>query len=133
MPAQLYRVGSFRAHGLTVWDNQWFGGNWTLNYSVLFPALAGLAGVAVVTVSAAVVAALAFDRIARSELGTGGRPAAVVFAVSTAVQSAIGQLPFLTGEAFGLGACWAALRERWQPAAEPPGPLSPRDCRHSAR
>jgi hypothetical protein len=110
-------VASFRAHGLTGWDNQWFGGTWTLSYSLLFPALAGLAGVAVVTVSAAVVAALAFDRVARSELGAVGRPAAVVFAVSTAVQTAIGQLPFLAGEAFGLCAGWAALRGRWGTAA----------------
>jgi hypothetical protein len=106
-------VASFRAHGLTLWDNQWFGGNWTVSYSVLFPALGGLAGVAVVTVGAAAIAAPAFDRIAVSELGAGGRPAAVVFALGTAVQSAIGQLPFLAGEAFGVCAGWAALRRRW--------------------
>ncbi len=117
VPAQLYRVSSFRAHGLTIWDSQWFGGHWTLNYSVLFPALAGLAGVALVTVVAAAVAALAFDRLAVAHLGVGGRPAALVFAVSTVVQSAIGQLPFLAGEALGLCACWAASRHRWGPAA----------------
>ena len=36
-PAQLYRVASFRAHGFAIWDSQWFGGHWTLSYSVLYP------------------------------------------------------------------------------------------------
>jgi hypothetical protein len=117
LPAQLYRVASFRAHGLTIWDSQWFGGHWTLSYSVLFPPLAGLAGVAAVTIVAAALAALAFDRLAAAYLGVGAAPAALVFAVSTAVQSAIGQLPFLAGEALALCACWAASRNRWVAAA----------------
>jgi hypothetical protein len=116
LPAQLYRVASFRAHGFAVWDSQWFGGHWTLGYSVLFPAVASVAGVAAVTLGAAALAALAFDRLATAHLGAGGRPAAAVFAVSTAVQSAIGQLPFLTGEALALAAVWAATRNRWTAA-----------------
>ena len=117
LPAQLYRIASFRANGLTLWDTQWFGGHFTLSYSVLFPAIAGLVGVPAVTVTAAAVAALAFDRLAVTHLGSGGRPAAIVFAVGTAAQSAIGQLPFLAGEALGLCACWAASRNRWAAAA----------------
>jgi hypothetical protein len=117
LPAQLYRVANFRAHGLALWDGQWFGGQWTLSYSVLFPPVAATAGLGVVTVGSAAGAALAFDRLALAELGPGGRPAAVVFAVGTAVQSAIGQLPFLAGEALGLGAVWAASRNRWTAAA----------------
>jgi hypothetical protein len=116
LPAQLYRVANFRAHGLAMWDGGWFGGNWTLGYSVLFPAIADVFGLAAVTVAAAAVAALAFDRIAVDLLGTDGCPAAIVFAAGTAVQSAIGQLPFLAGEALGLCACWAASRNRWTAA-----------------
>jgi len=117
LPAQLYRIANFRANGLTIWDSQWFGGHWTLNYSVLFPAIAGEIGVPAVTVLAAAMAALAFDRLAVAHLGSGGRAAAIVFAVGTAAQSAIGQLPFLAGEALGLCACWAASRNRWAAAA----------------
>jgi hypothetical protein len=117
LPAQLYRIADFRAHGLTLSDSQWFAGNWTLSYSVLFPAVAGVVGVAAVTLTTAAVAALAFDRLAAAHLGAGGRPAAIVFAAGTAVQSAIGQLPFLAGEALGLCACWAASRNRWMAAA----------------
>ena len=116
LPAQLYRIDVFRSHGLSIWDGGWFGGNWTLGYSVLFPAIAGLVGLAVVTVAAAAVAALAFDRLAVAHLGSGARPAALVFALGTAVQSAIGQLPFLAGEALGLCACWAASRNKWAAA-----------------
>jgi hypothetical protein len=116
LPAQVYRVTSFRAHGLTIWDSQWFGGHWTFSYSVLFPALAGLVGVVAVTVGSAALAALAFERLASAHLGPGARPAALVFAVGTVVQSAIGQLPFLAGEALGLCACWAATRNRWTAA-----------------
>jgi hypothetical protein len=38
----------------------------------------------------------------------------MIFAVSTMVQVAIGQLPFLLGEALALAAIWAATRRRWR-------------------
>jgi hypothetical protein len=117
LPAQVYRVQNFRAHGLAPWDGEWFGGVWTLSYSVLFPPVAAAAGLGVVTVGAAAGAALAFDRLAEVHLGTGGRPAAIVFAVGTAVQSAIGQVPFLAGEALALAAVWALTRRRRATAA----------------
>jgi hypothetical protein len=116
-PAQLYRVAAFRAHGLALWDSQWFGGHWTLNYSLLYPPVAATIGVATVTVLAAAAAALAFERLASAHLGRGATPAALVFAVSTVVSSAIGQWPFLAGEALGLAACWTASRRRWTAAA----------------
>jgi hypothetical protein len=115
--AQIYRIDSFRAHGFALWDFQWYGGNWTLDYSVLFPPLASALGVTAVAVLSAAGAALAFDRLAVGHFGPAGRVASLVFAVGTVVPAAIGQLPFLTGEAFGLGACWAVARRRWGLAA----------------
>ncbi len=111
--AQIYRIDSFRAHGFALWDFQWYGGNWTVNYSVLFPALASGLGVVAVTVLSAAGAALAFDRLAVGHFGRPGRVASIVFAVGTVVPASIGQLPFLTGTAFGLGACWGLARRRW--------------------
>ncbi|HET6917169.1 MAG TPA: hypothetical protein VFH56_13840, partial [Acidimicrobiales bacterium] len=35
--AQLYRVTMFRTHGLMLWDAGWYGGNFPLGYSALFP------------------------------------------------------------------------------------------------
>lgn len=111
--AQLYRIDNFKAHGLGLWDLQWYGGNWTLDYSVIFPPLAAALGVATVTILSAAGAALAFDRLARRHFGSGALMASLLFAAGTAVQASIGQLPFLSGEAFGLGAVWAASRRQW--------------------
>jgi hypothetical protein len=111
--AQIYRVDAFRHSGFTLWDFQWYGGHWTLSYSVLYPPMAALVTVPVLTVASAALAALSFDHFVRERYGTGGRVASIVFALGTLVPSAIGQLPFLTGLAFGLAAFWAGSRGRW--------------------
>jgi hypothetical protein len=111
--AQVYRVNAFRQSGFTLWDFQWYGGHWTLNYSVLYPPLAALVTVPALTIASAALAALSFDRLVGERYGTGGRLASIVFALGTLVPSAIGQLPFLTGLAFALAAFWAASRGRW--------------------
>jgi len=116
LPAQLYRVSLFHRVGLTLWDSDWYGGHWTLNYSVLFPPVAGVLGVAITEMLSAAAAALAFDRLVTGHVGRGARVGSLLFAVGTLAQVAIGQLPFLLGEALALGACWAATRGRW-PAA----------------
>ncbi len=113
LPAQLYRVTMFRHLGLTLWDPQWFGGHWAPSYSVLYPAVAATIGVALTSVLCAASAALAFDRLAVARFGAGARAGSVLFALGTAQQLAIGQLAFLMGEAFALGACWAVARRRW--------------------
>ncbi|MDA8046176.1 MAG: hypothetical protein M0Z30_13215 [Actinomycetota bacterium] len=111
-PAQVYRVDSLRHQGFSLWDFRWYGGHWTLDYSVLYPTLASAVGILTVTVVSAAVAALAFDRLARARLGPGGPAAAYVFAAGTLVAASIGQLTFLTGEAFGMAAMWALLAKR---------------------
>lgn len=116
LPAQLYRVSLFHRVGLTLWDSGWYGGHWTLNYSVLFPPVAGVLGVAITEMLSAAAAALAFDRLVTGHVRRGARVGSLLFAVGTLAQVAIGQLPFLPGEALALGACWAATRGRW-PAA----------------
>lgn len=114
--AQVYRVDSFRRSGFSLWDFRWYGGHWTLDYSVIYPPLAGTLGVFTVTVLSAAVAALAFDRLARRHLGSGGVAASYLFAAGTLVSASIGQLTFLTGEAFALPALLAAGRRRWAAA-----------------
>jgi hypothetical protein len=114
--AQVYRVNAFRHNGFTLWDFQWYGGHWTLSYSVLYPPLAAVLTVPALTVASAALAAISFDRLVRPRYGTGGRVASVIFALGTVVPSAIGQLPFLTGLAFGLAAFWAGSRGRWSVA-----------------
>jgi hypothetical protein len=113
LPAQVYRVALFRQHGLTIWDSQWYGGHWTLDYSVIFPPVAALIGVAATSVVSAAVAAWAFDRLVIDHFGPTARFGSLAFALGTVVQTAIGQLPFLMGEALALSACLAATRRRW--------------------
>jgi hypothetical protein len=109
--AQFYRVMEFKAHGLMLWDSGWYGGNFPLGYSVLFPAIGAILTIPVASVAAAVVATWAFDRVVTAYLGR--RPLGTwYFAVSTLLPVAIGQLPFLTGEAFGLTALLALQRGR---------------------
>jgi hypothetical protein len=115
--AQLYRIGLFHQQGLTLWDSQWYGGHWTLNYSVIFPPVAGIIGVQATEVLSAAVAAWAFDRLVVGHFGTSARVGSMIFAIGTMVQVAIGQLPFLLGEALALAAIWAATRRRWRLAA----------------
>jgi hypothetical protein len=113
--AQFYRVMEFKTHGLMLWDSGWYGGNFPLGYSVLFPVIGALIGIQVASVAAAVLATWAFDRVVSAYLGS--RPLGTwYFAVSTLLPVAIGQLPFLTGEAFGLAALVALQRGR-RPAA----------------
>lgn len=111
-PAQVYRVESLRHQGFSLWDFRWYGGHWTLDYSVLYPSVAAAVGIFTVTIVSAALAALAFDRLVRRHLGAGARPASYVFAAGTLVAASIGQLTFLTGEAFGMAAVLAAARDR---------------------
>ena len=112
MAAQVYRVDSLRRNGFTLWDFGWYGGHWTLDYSLLYPPLARWLGITATTVASAALAALAFDRLARRHLGEGAAVASLVFAAGTLVSASIGQLTFLGGEAFGLGAVWALSGRR---------------------
>lgn len=112
--AQVYRVESFRVYGFTLWDFSWYGGHWTIDYSVLYPALAGTLGILAVTVLSAAASAYAFDRLARPHLGPAGVVASYVFAVGTLVAASIGQLTFLAGEGFGIPALLAASRGRYR-------------------
>ncbi len=116
LPAQLYRVGLFHRNGLTLWDSQWYGGHWTLSYSVIFPPVAGIIGVQLTTVASAAVAAWAFDRVVIDHFGPSARIGSLLFAAGTLAQVAIGQLPFLLGEALALVAFWAARRRRFRVA-----------------
>lgn len=110
--AQVYRVDSFRHAGFTLWDFRWYGGHWTLDYSLLYPPVAATVGMLTVTILSAAAASLAFDRLARRHLGPGAAAASLLFAAGTLVPASIGQLTSLAGEAFALPALWAASRGR---------------------
>jgi hypothetical protein len=110
--AAVYRVDSYSANGFQLWDFAWYGGHWTLGYSVIYPPIAATVGIAATAIVSAGIAAWSFDGLVGRHLSTGGSAASYLFALGTLVQSAIGQLPFLTGEAFGLAAVLALTRRR---------------------
>jgi hypothetical protein len=109
--AQTYRIIQFKAHGLMLWDSGWYGGNFPLGYSVLFPPFAAILGVQVAAVASAALATWSFDQVVRSYLGA--RPVGTwYFAIAMLLPVAIGQWPFLAGEAAGLTAMVALQRGR---------------------
>ena len=111
VPAQLYRVNLFRASGFVLWDNHWDAGHYLLSYSALFPALAANIGIYGAAALAATAAAWSVDQLLRDALGSRTFVAAVAFALALVVPVAIGQLPFVCGEAAGLVAL-VSLRHR---------------------
>ncbi len=116
LPAATYRVELFAQQGFTLWDSQWYGGHWLLDYSVLFAPIGALAGVGATEIVCAGVAAWAFDRLAVTRFGRVGRVGAIVFATGTLVPVAIGQAPYLLGETIALLALLATVRGSRAPA-----------------
>jgi hypothetical protein len=102
IPAQLYRVDLFRSSGFALWDNHWYAGHYLLSYSALFPPFGAVIGIYGAAAVAAGAAAWAVDQLLRDALGARSFVAAAAFAVALVVPVAIGQLPFLCGEAAGL-------------------------------
>jgi hypothetical protein len=111
VPAQVYRVDLFRRYGWILWDSRWYGGHYALPYSVLFPPLGAAIGLYGAAALSAVVAAWAFERLVQV-LGARSLRAAGIFAIGLFVPVAIGQFPFLAGEAVGLLAVLAARAQR---------------------
>jgi hypothetical protein len=110
VPAQAYRVEMFRQYGWLLVDSRWYSGHYLLPYSVLFPpfgAVVGLYGAAAIS---AILAAWAFDQLIGRVRGS--LVASVVFALGTILPVAIGQFPFLSGEAVGLLALYATRTGR---------------------
>jgi len=100
--AQVYRAGQASHWALAVWDPGWYGGTYPLNYSLVYPLLAGYLGLWPLAALSAAGSAFCFDRLAFRQFGR--RPAGSwYFALSTVIEVAIGQLPTLAGEALALG------------------------------
>ena len=109
--AQVYRSGQASHWTLAIWDPGWYGGTYPLNYSLVYPLLAGYLGLWPVAALSSAGAAFCFDRLALRHLGR--RPVGSwYFAITTFVEVAIGQLPTLTGEAFALGSVLCLTRYR---------------------
>jgi hypothetical protein len=110
-PAHVFRVELFREVGMTLWNGQWYGGHYTLGYSVVFPPLAAWFGPVLVGVVSCVAATMCLLLLLRERYGaTRALVAASWLAVGMAVNLAVGRLPFALGLAFGLLALLAYQR-----------------------
>ena len=99
--------------GLAIWNGSWYGGHYTLTYSVLFPPLAALLGPQLVGMLSVVASSYLFDRLVRDRWGAEARWATLWFAAGVVTLLADGQLTFALGVAFGArGAARAAARPR---------------------
>ena len=107
--AQVYRSSQASHWVLAIWDPGWYGGTYPLNYSLVYPPVAGYLGLWLVAALSAAGAAFCFDRLTSRHFGR--RPAGSwYFAASTVIEVAIGQLPTLAGEALALGSVLCLVR-----------------------
>jgi hypothetical protein len=104
LAAQVFRTELFQRVGLGIWNGSWYGGHYTLTYSVLFPPLAALLGPRLVGTLAVVASSYLFDRLVRDRWGEPARWATLWFAAGVVTLLADGQLTFALGVAFALAA-----------------------------
>ena len=102
LAAQVFRTELFQRAGMAIWNGSWYGGHYTLTYSVLFPPLGALLGPQVVGGLAVVSSSYLFDRLVRDRWGADARWATLWFAAGVVTLLADGQLTFALGLAFGL-------------------------------
>ncbi len=102
LAAQVFRAELFQHAGLAIWNGSWYGGHYTLTYSVLFPPLASLLGPQLVGTVSVVASSYFFDRLVRDRWGEAARWATLWFAAGVVTLLADGQLTFALGVAFGL-------------------------------
>jgi hypothetical protein len=102
LAAQVFRTELFQRGGLSIWNGSWYGGHYTLTYSVLFPPLAALLGPRLVGTLAVIASAYLFDRLVRDRWGDAARWATLWFGAGVVTLLADGQLTFALGVAFGL-------------------------------
>ncbi|MFI5027680.1 MAG: hypothetical protein ACHQCF_01705 [Solirubrobacterales bacterium] len=116
LAAQVFRTELFQRGGMAIWNGSWYGGHYTLTYSVLFPPLAALLGPRLVGAVAVIASSYLFDRLIRDRWGVAARWATLWFAAGVVTLLADGQLTFALGVAFGLGSLRALQLHRGKTA-----------------
>ena len=112
LAAQTFRAELFERGGFAIWNGSWYGGHYTLTYSVLFPPLAALLGPRVVGGLAVVASAYLFDRLVRERWGEPAHWATLWFGVGAVSLMVSGRLTFALGVALGLLALRCLQRGR---------------------
>jgi hypothetical protein len=116
LAAQTFRTELFERNGFAIWNASWYGGHYTLTYSVLFPPLGALIGPRLVGALAVVASAYLFDRLVRDHWGESAHWATLWFGVGAVSLLVSGQLTFALGVAIGL-LTLRCLQRGWRAAA----------------
>jgi hypothetical protein len=112
LAAHLYRT-SLVQHGVLVWDNLWFTGQYPLSsYSLLYYLLASVVGNAVLGIAGVAIAAAIFAAVAQREWKSIGRWPARAFAVLVTGQAFTAAYPYDLGLATLVATLWALQRRR---------------------
>ena len=112
LAAQTFRTELFERGGFSIWNGSWYGGHYTLTYSVLLPPAAALIGARMVGALSVVLSAYLFDRLVREHWGERAHWATLWFGVGAVSLLVSGQLAFAMGVAFGLLAVRCLQRKR---------------------
>lgn len=112
LAAQTYRAALFAREGMSVWDNNWYGGHHLPGYSLVFPWLALAVGIRAVGAITVLVSTLAFERVALAAYGPRARWGAACFALAAAGDLWIGRITFAVGVTFAVLAVLALTRSR---------------------
>jgi hypothetical protein len=102
----------FGDHGLTLWNGNWYGGHYTLSYSVLAPPLTWLFGSVPLEIACALASTVLFQLLAARHFGRPVVLGATWFALAAGTLVFLGRVPFAAGVAVGLGALVALQRDR---------------------
>jgi hypothetical protein len=112
LAASTYRADLFADHGFALWNGNWYGGHYTLSYSVLAPPLAWLLGSVTVAIASAIASTALFQLIVRRHFGPSAIYGSLWFALAAGTLVFHGQVTFGAGVVLGLAAILALQRGR---------------------
>jgi hypothetical protein len=110
LAAAVYRVHLFSADGFSLWDNNWYGGHYLPDYSLLLAPLASLLGLYWTAVVAVTLSTSIFRRLVTERFGSRTALATALFALSATGDLFIGRIAFALGVTFGLASVLSIVR-----------------------
>jgi hypothetical protein len=119
LAASTYRARLFEDHGFALWNGNWYGGHYTLSYSVLSPPLTWLVGSVTLAIGSAVVSTGLFQLIARRHFGSSALLGSIWFALAASTLVFHGRVTFGAGVVLALAAVLALQRGRDRVALVP--------------
>src|SRR3954469_8396568 len=97
LAASTYRARLFEDHGFALWNGNWYGGHYTLSYSVLAPPLTWLLGSVTLAIGSAVASTALFQLIVRRHFGPSALAGSVWFALTAGTLVFHGRVTFGAG------------------------------------